>query len=152
MSTYQNILLIEDDIDDQEFFLEVLHEVDPQINCVIAKNGPQGLRLLATLPPSNTIIFLDLNLPLMSGMQVLEIVKNDNRYKDIPVVVLTTSKHDSEGCTSLGASLYIVKPSSEDIFRIILTEILYHDLAADGELVENLLVAGNATVLRRPTR
>ena len=62
------------------------------------------------LPP---LVLLDLNLPVLSGYQVLQIIKNDQRTKRIPVVVLTTTDNPQEvaRCYELGCNLYVTKPS-----------------------------------------
>src|SRR3954463_9003663 len=117
MTTYRNILLIEDDYDDRDFFLEVLAGVDAGVKCVTAPNGPVGLELLQKLPPKGTLVFLDLNLPMMRGMEVLQAIRKNRLYKEVPVVVLTTSKNFAEECSRLGANLYLIKPSSEDLFH-----------------------------------
>lgn len=62
--------------------------------------------------PRPAVILLDLNLPGMSGVELLETVKADDRFKEIPVVVLTTSADGSDvrHCYALGAAGYIKKP------------------------------------------
>jgi CheY-like chemotaxis protein len=68
------------------------------------------------------LILLDLKMPKVSGMQVLEKIKADVNFKSIPVVMLTSSKEDPdiEKCYALGANSYIVKPvDSDSFFRAI---------------------------------
>jgi len=62
--------------------------------------------------PAPLLILLDLNLPVLSGLQVLERIKADERTRRIPVVMLTTtdSPHEIEKCYDLGCNIYIVKP------------------------------------------
>jgi CheY-like chemotaxis protein len=141
MSRYRNILLVEDDLDDRDFFLEVLSGIDSKINCTHAKDGAQGLELLATLPLIEILVFLDLNLPKMSGLEVLDKIRKTSKYKDVPVIVLTTSKSDAKACTDRGANLYIIKPSSEDLLHNVLSIILQHDVMKDCDKLRNLLEA-----------
>jgi CheY-like chemotaxis protein len=62
--------------------------------------------------PVPLLILLDMNLPVLSGLQVLERIKADERTRRIPVVMLTTtdSPHEIEKCYDLGCNIYIVKP------------------------------------------
>ena len=73
---------------------------------------PQRSSPDAVLNINPTLILLDLNLPKVSGLEVLTIIKNDPRTKKIPVVVLTSSSEDQDiaECFQLGANSYIVKP------------------------------------------
>ena len=71
------------------------------------------------------IILLDINLPLISGMEILQMIKNDERTKNIPVVILTSSRDSqdiSQGYT-LGANSYIVKPVEYKAFSKTITEL-----------------------------
>jgi CheY-like chemotaxis protein len=139
MCMYSHILLLEDDFDDRDFFLEVLGEINPSITFKTTESGFQALQMLEKLPPDTTLIFLDLNLPLMSGKEFLKVIKTSDRYSDIPVIVLTTSTNDERPCKKLGASLYVTKPSSVDLMRNTLSIILNNDIATDSEFVEGLL-------------
>ena len=68
------------------------------------------------------LLLLDLKMPKMSGMQVLEKVKSDDALKSIPIVILTSSQEDPDiaECYSLGANSYIVKPvDSNNFFNAI---------------------------------
>ncbi len=71
------------------------------------------------------LILLDLKMPKVTGMQVLEKVKSDPDFKSIPVVILTSSKEDPdiEKCYALGANSYIVKPVDSDNFFHAIKEI-----------------------------
>ena len=141
VTTYQNVLLIEDDFDDRDFFVEVLQGIDKSIACTVAPNGIIGLEMLKTMPAASTIVFLDLNLPMMSGLEVLEIIRKDKNLKDLPVIVLTTSKNFAEECSRLGASLYVIKPSCEEIFRTVLAIILQNDVVKECQRVSQLVEA-----------
>jgi CheY-like chemotaxis protein len=64
------------------------------------------------------VILLDLNLPVLDGYQVLKLIKNDERTKQIPVVILTTTDNPAEvaKCYELGCNVYITKPVEYDEF------------------------------------
>lgn len=68
--------------------------------------------------PVPLLILLDLNLPVLDGYQVLKIIKNDERTKQIPVVILTTTDNQQEvlRCYELGCNVYVTKPVEYDKF------------------------------------
>jgi CheY-like chemotaxis protein len=82
------------------------------IEIEVAENGQIGLDIL-TNNKSNlpNFILLDLNMPIMNGIELLSIIKNDDELKCIPVVILTTSNNidDYKKCEHLGASGYFIK-------------------------------------------
>ncbi len=109
------IFLIDDDIDDQELFIEAVHELDAEINCVCASNGEEGLAILEGLQTKlPDLIFLDLNMPRLNGKQCLVRLKTNTKLRHIPVVMYTTSSQESDAHESLklGAVNFITKPSS----------------------------------------
>ena len=72
------------------------------------------------------LIVLDLNMPELDGRQTLKKLKLSNKYKNIPVVIVTTSanKVDVEICNRLGASLYLVKPDSHSEWQLIIKQLV----------------------------
>jgi CheY-like chemotaxis protein len=108
------VLLVDDDQDDVDLFCEALKEVDKSIICLTAHNGIQALSILdADLFETPDFIFLDINMPLMNGIQCLEKIRKADRLKDIHVTMYTTSKDQREyhRCIELGAD-FLVKPSN----------------------------------------
>ena len=113
MSARIKILLVDDDKDDQLFFIDALNEVNPGVDCGLANNGLEAIDHLHKIPPPPTVIFLDLNMPYMGGLECLAIIKKDLNYKDIPVLVLSTSSNieDKQRSLDMGAYLFLTKPS-----------------------------------------
>ena len=105
------ILLIDDDVDDQLIFREIIEEISPDIECIGAHNGLEGLNTLAGMDPGPTMIFLDLNMPLISGWECLERIWKDQRTNRIPVVIMTTSDNqaDKKRALELGARAFVTK-------------------------------------------
>lgn len=111
------ILLVEDNEGDIELTREAFEEAKFRNNLHIAKDGEEALDYLfkrkgnekAATPD---IILLDLNLPGTDGREVLEIIKNTDKLKQIPTIILTSSKADKDIIESynLHANCYIVKP------------------------------------------
>ena len=124
--THKKVLLIDDDKDDQLFFLDAIQEIDKLVTCDLADNGKKGIEKLTTNPPPPDIIFLDLNMPVMNGFECLTYLQMDVEFKKIPVVVFTTSSNpnDKEKAKKLGAKLFVTKPSDFTAFKMILASTL----------------------------
>lgn len=115
MSKRLRVLIVDDDQDDRDLFCSGVHAINPEIECLTARHGSDALYLLH-LPSFSKpdIIFLDLNMSRINGIQFLNIIQKDARLKLIPVVIYTTSKSvaEKELCLSLGAAHFITKPYS----------------------------------------
>ncbi len=112
------VLLVEDDPGDVELTEAALNKSQLKINLHVVSDGEDALAYLGqeedfSQTPSPHLILLDLNLPGLSGREVLQAIKSNQRIKHIPVVVFTTS--DAEGdilkSYQLGANCYVTKPS-----------------------------------------
>ena len=114
MHTENFILLAEDDEDDQELIQIALKRVASDHVVRIVSNGQELLNVLAGEKHLPCLIILDLNMPLVDGIQTLRVLGHDPKYAHIPKVILTTS--DSENNKNIsyfyGALDYFVKPSS----------------------------------------
>lgn len=92
------ILTVDDDIEDQEIFLEAVDFIDPLIVCLKAYDGIEAYHLLTNGKPylSPDYIFSDINMPKMTGIELLLLIKKDERLKNIPVYILSTSCSQNE--------------------------------------------------------
>lgn len=108
------ILYADDDADDRELMTEALNKVDPTVSCKVAKDGQQALDTLAQDSDLPDYIFLDINMPVMDGMKCLVELKKDKRYKNIPVIIYSTTReaHEINQLYRLGASSFIQKPNN----------------------------------------
>jgi two-component system response regulator len=115
------VLLVEDNINDAELAIRELKKHNMANNLVHVKNGEEALEFVfatgkfegmrdITRPPK--VILLDIQMPKVNGIEVLERIKADERTRAIPIVILTSSKEDPDiqRCYLLGANSYIVKP------------------------------------------
>ncbi|HLI94325.1 MAG TPA: response regulator, partial [Puia sp.] len=107
------LLIVDDDGDDLQFFIDAIGEIDPRIRCLTAFNGIEALKLLETNDTRPDYIFLDLNMPKMNGKQCLRHLKSSPLFQSIPVIIYSTSRRpeDSTEAREMGAAAFIVKPN-----------------------------------------
>ena len=123
---YKRILLIDDDEDDQELFQLALGKLDNNFHCTVMAGAKEALVHLKADPKSADFIFLDLNMPIMTGQQFLEEIKQQPEISEIPVIVLSTSSDpvSVDQAESLGALQFFTKPGSFHELKKILQNIL----------------------------
>ncbi len=133
MNSKKPILLVEDDKVDAMTVKRSLREIHVTNDVVVAGNGEEALQFLhqpgAECP---CIILLDLNMPKMNGLELLQVLKKDPAFKKVPVVVLTTSKNDQDKFESfdLGVAGYMIKPVDYQQFvDVVRTINLYWTLS-----------------------
>jgi two-component system, chemotaxis family, response regulator Rcp1 len=124
------ILLVEDNLGDARLTQEALKEGKVYSNLHWAKDGVEALDFLNARgrfveAPRPDVILLDLNLPRKDGREVLHEIKNDEKLKHIPVVVLTTSKAEEDVLRSyeLHANCYVAKPVDLEKFITVVQSI-----------------------------
>lgn len=117
MKGIKTFFIVDDDIDDQEFLIEAVNEVDKSIECKSAYNCEEALDLLNNQKiPLPDMIFLDLNMPRLNGKQCLAELKRQSHLRHIPVIIYSTSseKTDIEETARLGAAHFLTKPNRFD--------------------------------------
>lgn len=109
---FQNLLLIDDDEDDQELFIEAAKEIAPDINITVVPDASIALEKLISKAVTADVIFSDLNMPRMNGQQFLLEIKRRPDLKDIPVIIFSTSSHAHtiQLVKDFGAHDFITKP------------------------------------------
>jgi CheY-like chemotaxis protein len=119
MSALGRILLVEDDPNDVELTLTALEEYHLANEVVVTSDGAEALDYLyrrgafaTRLNGSPAVLLLDLKLPKVDGLEVLQQIKGDEKLRLIPVVVLTSSREERDMVASyrLGVNAYVVKP------------------------------------------
>jgi len=128
-----DVLLVEDNSHDAELTIRALRKNNAGIKIVHLKNGAVVLDFLfgtgvytgRNVDNKPKLILLDLKMPKVSGLEVLEKLTTDKLTKKIPVVVLTSSKEnpDVERAYVLGANSYIVKPVDFESFQKIVSDL-----------------------------
>jgi CheY-like chemotaxis protein len=122
------ILLIDDEPSMQRLMGYALQTKGYEV--ILASDGLEGLDKARSRPPD--LILLDMVMPEMGGMEVLRALKEDERLKDIPVLIVTASaqKGAAERATRMGATGYLIKPFQMPVFFGKIEELL---LGASGE-------------------
>ena len=119
MNTLGRILMVEDDPRDVELTMTALEEYNLANEVVVTRDGKEALDYLycrgeftSRSNDNPAVMLLDLKLPKVSGLEVLQQIKSDERLKTIPVVVLTSSHEEKDMIRSyqLGVNAYVVKP------------------------------------------
>jgi CheY-like chemotaxis protein len=119
MKTLKSILLAEDNLRDAELTLTALDSHGLANELIHVRDGAEALDYLyrrgkhATRSEGNpAVVFLDLKMPKVDGLEVLRVIKSDERMKAIPVVMLTSSREEADLVRSykLGVNAYVVKP------------------------------------------
>lgn len=120
------ILLVEDNPRDAELTIRALKKYNLVNRLVHVRDGVEALDFLFSrgkyegrrLDSSPKVVLLDLKLPKMNGLEVLRIIKEDERTRVIPVVIVTSSTEDPDmkAAYQLGANSYVVKPVKFDSF------------------------------------
>lgn len=124
------IMLVDDDIDDCMFFKDALTETGINTKLQIATKCTNILDLIGTSPEKfPDLIFLDLNMPFVSGLECLAIIRKVSYLDKIPVIIYSTSavKQEVDETFEGGADLYLQKPSGFQLLVIALRKILQID-------------------------
>jgi CheY-like chemotaxis protein len=118
------ILVVEDNADDMELALRALREQQLHHDIAVARDGVEASEFLfgsgeQDVRPLPVVVLLDLNLPKVSGFEVLRRIRAHDRTKLLPVVVLTSSREEEDimSSYSLGANSYVRKPVDYAAFR-----------------------------------
>ena len=105
------VFYTDDDLEDLEFFREATESIDLSVELVTLNSGEALLNVLRNPPPKPHLIFLDVNMPGLTGFDVLEKVRNTGNFQELPVIMFTTSNDQViiDRSLSLGASFFVQK-------------------------------------------
>ncbi|HEY5823907.1 MAG TPA: response regulator [Cyclobacteriaceae bacterium] len=121
-------LLVDDDNDDAELFSEALAGINTLVEFHHVQDGPSAFEFMNDSKNKKPdLIFLDLNMPLMSGWECLAKLKSDTHLRSIPVLMYSTSSYqrDKERAIELGAIGFITKPSEYKLLQKTLERIAF---------------------------
>lgn len=120
---YKNILQIDDDFDDCEFFQQALEAVSNAVYMAM-HNPVEALEKLTSKEIEPDLIFLDINMPIMTGLEVLAEIKKSDIIKNIPVILFSTALVTPKLAKTLGAKDYLSKPNNFNELKDALREII----------------------------
>ena len=145
--TFVEILFVEDSVYDAELTLLALKEENLANHLVWLKDGAIALDYIfaegeyaeRNIENQPKLVLLDLKMPKVGGMEVLRRIRSDNRTKNIPVVVMTSSKEEKDivETYNLGVNSYIVKPVDFDKFTKSVKEIGFYWLITNQPPFKN---------------
>lgn len=114
-----HVLIADDDEDDQLLFQEVIKELPYLVHLSMTRDGEETLKLLESMAQLPDLLFLDLNMPMVNGLECLHTIKEHPRLKTLPVIIFSTSSFPGNinKVYDLGAHLYIRKPNDFVSFK-----------------------------------
>jgi CheY-like chemotaxis protein len=125
MNSSQTILLVEDDPDDQNLFISALRGIENTRSFELVNNGKEAIEWLyrAVLPPR--IVFLDIHMPIMNGMECLLILAKDPWMNTVPIIMLSADMGHREKARIAGANGFIKKTYNVVALREEIAHILF---------------------------
>lgn len=126
LATTDYILLVDDDVDD---CLLTQMALCRQVPYRLIKTLPNGAALLETLDQASVLprlVLLDLNMPIMNGLEALEVIRQNERYAGLPIVILTTSDldEDKQRAAELRADGFLTKPITGEQYRQMIDTLI----------------------------
>lgn len=128
------IVIVEDNVHDVEMMMDALNDAGTNISTSVFRDGAEAVKYFfspagevmsmnASLPK---LILLDLKLPKINGLEVLKLIRSNERTKHIPVVIFTSSNEEKDRVKSyqLGVNSYLVKPLDADMFSQYVKQIV----------------------------
>ena len=103
---------VDDDSDDLMFFQDAIDALGKYVK--LFDRGDDMINLLRNPPPKPSVVFLDLNMPVKNGFEILKEIRQSEEFRDIPIVIYSTAYNPDvvQKCIDLGANLYITKATS----------------------------------------
>ena len=126
----QYLLLVDDDNDDRELFMECVNELGTAVKCFQARNGEEALRFLLENKVHMDYIFLDINMPVMGGIECFKRLRKIEAFLHIPVIIYSTSQFigDLFSISEPGPLYFMTKPSRLYELRDSIANILKGNL------------------------
>lgn len=126
MAQVMNIFYTDDDIDDIDMFTDVALELDSSTIIHTYNSGNKLLHALDNPPPNPTMLFLDLNMPGLTGFDILRKLRADEIFKDLPIVIFSTSSDavSIANARKFGANFFVTKSANFLKFRKSIEHVL----------------------------
>ena len=120
----KSVLIVEDSSTTRSMIRAAVEEAGEELNTVEASSGFEALKLLPR--EDYALIVTDINMPGINGLELINFIRKDERYRHIPLVIVTTerSAEDRDRGLAMGADAYVSKPFREEELREVITRIL----------------------------
>lgn len=120
-----SVLIVEDSATTRTLIRNVIEDIGEDLATVEAASGFEALKLLPT--EEFDLIITDINMPDINGLELINFVRSNDRYRHIPLVIVTTerSAEDRERGLALGANAYVTKPFSSEELQEVITRLLH---------------------------
>jgi two-component system chemotaxis response regulator CheY len=120
-----SVLIVEDSATTRALLRNVIEDLGEDLITTEAASGFEALKLLPT--DEFDLIITDINMPDINGLELINFVKTTPRYRNIPIIIVTTekSKEDKERGLALGASAYVTKPFKPEELQEAIARILH---------------------------
>jgi two-component system chemotaxis response regulator CheY len=120
----KSVLIVEDSSTTRSMIRAAVEEAGEELNTVEASSGFEALKLLPR--EDYALIVTDINMPGINGLELINFIRKDERYRHIPLVIVTTerSAEDRDRGLAMGADAYVSKPFKEEELREVITRIL----------------------------
>lgn len=132
-----DILIVEDNPHDVVFIRQAIQEMDMPLNVKHIQNGADAIDYLDHLTGSNNaaprLILSDIRMPKMDGYEFMQYIKDNDKLRDVPLVVVSTSEQDAdiERSYRLGANSYLIKPMDVSVFIDTLVRVFRYWLTVN---------------------
>ncbi|MGB7393480.1 MAG: response regulator [Pricia sp.] len=113
-NSVKSVFLVDDDLDDQDFFAEALSELNYRIRLKLFQSGSGLMKRLHSAQELPDIVFLDLHMPMMDGEDCLKAIRSEEKFETLPIIVYSTifDLPKIESLFDMGANRYLQKPLS----------------------------------------
>jgi two-component system chemotaxis response regulator CheY len=120
----QRILIVEDSATMRSLLTTALEELDVPVKIIEAASGFEAIRLLPR--EEFDLVVTDINMPDINGLELVSFVKSNEKYREIPLIIVSTegSDRDRDKGLGLGADAYVIKPFEPEMLRQVARDLL----------------------------
>ncbi|MFT4718815.1 MAG: CheY-like chemotaxis protein/DNA-binding XRE family transcriptional regulator [Rickettsiales bacterium] len=117
--SFLRILMIDDSIVDQMIFSDILKEIAIKSELTSVQDGEEAMNIVKKDAFNHNIMFLDINLPKYSGIEILKLIKRNDYIRNVPIVIYTSSimEEDMKKCYQIGCNGYLIKTLDNELLK-----------------------------------
>jgi CheY-like chemotaxis protein len=105
----KNILIVEDDALNMQLLISLLRKIS-DMNIILSSDGAQALHILESNEENIDMVLLDIHMPIMNGIDLLKHIRQNSKYSDLPVLILSVDQSEEVELFRIGANEFIHKP------------------------------------------